>query len=376
MLEIFSVAQLTGYIKDLIEEDGYLQNVTVKGEISNFIAHRSGHWYFTLKDENSQIKAVMFRGSNMRVNFKPEDGHKVVLQGKVSVYEGRGEYQIYATSMKRDGLGDLYVAFEEMKARLMAEGLFDMQYKKPLPSFPSKIGVITSANGATVRDIKNIASRRCPSVQLVLYPALVQGAGTEESLIQALDYFENVYKVDAIIIGRGGGSIEDLWGFNGERLARKIFSMQTPVVSAVGHETDFTICDFVADLRAPTPSAAAELTVPDINGLLQDLDRRYDNLTECMQDILAEEKERLEEYLDVFRKTGLEQLRFKEEQLKGLVGKIETLNPLAVLARGYAVALKEGKTVKSIDDIAVGEQLEIRFTNGKLKTEVIEKERN
>lgn len=376
MLEIFSVAQLTGYIKDLIEEDGYLQNVTVKGEISNFIAHRSGHWYFTLKDENSQIKAVMFRGSNMRVNFKPEDGHKVVLQGKVSVYEGRGEYQIYATSMKRDGLGDLYVAFEEMKARLMAEGLFDMQYKKPLPSFPSKIGVITSANGAAVRDIKNIASRRCPSVQLVLYPTLVQGAGTEESLIQALDYFENVYKVDAIIIGRGGGSIEDLWGFNGERLARKIFSMQTPVVSAVGHETDFTICDFVADLRAPTPSAAAELTVPDINGLLQDLDRRYDNLTECMQDILAEEKERLEEYLDVFRKTGLEQLRFKEEQLKGLVGKIETLNPLAVLARGYAVALKEGKTVKSIDDIAVGEQLEIRFTNGKLKTEVIEKERN
>ena len=376
MLEIFSVAQLTGYIKDLIEEDGYLQNVTVKGEISNFIAHRSGHWYFTLKDENSQIKAVMFRGSNMRVNFKPEDGHKVVLQGKVSVYEGRGEYQIYATAMKRDGLGDLYVAFEEMKARLMAEGLFDMQYKKPLPSFPSKIGVITSANGAAVRDIKNIASRRCPSVQLVLYPALVQGAGTEDSLIQALDYFENEYKVDTIIIGRGGGSIEDLWGFNSERLARKIFSMQTPVVSAVGHETDFTICDFVADLRAPTPSAAAELTVPDINGLLQDLDRRYDRLTECMQDILSDEKERLEEYFDVFKKTGFEQLRFKEEQLKGLVGKIQTLNPLAVLTRGYSVATKEGKTVKSVGDVSVGEQLEIRFSDGKVKTTVMEKECN
>ena len=376
MLEIFSVAQLTGYIKDLIEEDGYLQNVTVKGEISNFIAHRSGHWYFTLKDENSQIKAVMFRGSNMRVNFKPEDGHKVVLQGKVSVYEGRGEYQIYATAMKRDGLGDLYVAFEEMKARLMAEGLFDMQYKKPLPSFPSKIGVITSANGAAVRDIKNIASRRCPSVQLVLYPALVQGAGTEDSLIQALDYFENEYKVDTIIIGRGGGSIEDLWGFNSERLARKIFSMQTPVISAVGHETDFTICDFVADLRAPTPSAAAELTVPDINGLLQDLDRRYDRLTECMQDILSDEKERLEEYFDVFKKTGFEQLRFKEEQLKGLVGKIQTLNPLAVLTRGYSVATKEGKTVKSVGDVSVGEQLEIRFSDGKVKTTVMEKECN
>lgn len=376
MLQIFSVAQLTGYIKDLIEADGYLQNVTVKGEISNFIAHRSGHWYFTLKDENSQIKAVMFRGSNMRVNFKPEDGHKVVLQGKVSVYEGRGEYQIYATAMKRDGLGDLYVAFEEMKNRLAAEGLFDMQYKKPLPAFPTKIGVITSANGAAVRDIKNIATRRCPSVQLVLYPALVQGAGTEESLIKALDYFENEYKVDAIIIGRGGGSIEDLWGFNGEKLARKIFSMQTPVVSAVGHETDFTICDFVADLRAPTPSAAAELTVPDINGILQDLDRRYDCLTERLEDILADEKERLEEYVDTFKKTGLEQLRFKGEQLKGLVGKIETLNPLSVLTRGYSVASKEGKTVKSVGEVSVGEQLEIRFADGKIKTSILEKENN
>ena len=376
MLEIFSVAQLTGYIKDLIEEDRYLQNVTVKGEISNFIAHRSGHWYFTLKDENSQIKAVMFRGSNMRVNFKPEDGHKVVLQGKVSVYEGRGEYQIYATAMKRDGLGDLYVAFEEMKARLAAEGLFDMQYKKPLPAFPTKIGVITSANGAAVRDIKNIATRRCPSVQLVLYPALVQGAGTEESLIKALDFFENHYKVDAVIIGRGGGSIEDLWGFNGERLARKIFSMKTPVVSAVGHETDFTICDFVADLRAPTPSAAAELTVPDINGLLQDLDRRYDRLTEDMQERIAEEKERLQDCIDSFKKTGLEQLRFKGEQLKGLVGKIETLNPLAVLARGYSVASKEGKSIKSVADVAVGEALEVRFTDGKVKTTILEKENN
>ena len=376
MLEVFSVAQLTGYIKDLIEEDGYLQNVTVKGEISNFIAHRSGHWYFTLKDENSQIKAVMFRSSNIRVNFKPEDGHKVVLQGKVSVYEGRGEYQIYATSMKRDGLGDLYVAFEELKARLLAEGLFDPQYKKPLPSFPTKIGVITSANGAAVRDIKNIASRRCPSVQLVLYPSLVQGAGTEESLIKALDYFENEYKVDTIIIGRGGGSIEDLWGFNGERLARKIFSMQTPVVSAVGHETDFTICDFVADLRAPTPSAAAELTVPDILGLLQDLDRRYDRLTESMEDIITQAKERLEEYIDIFKKAGPEQLRFKGEQLKGVVGKIESLNPLAVLTRGYSVASKEGKTVKSVESVNIGEEIEVRFADGKVKTSILEKENN
>lgn len=373
MLEVYSVSQLTGYIKELIENDGYLQSVTVKGEISNFIAHRSGHWYFTLKDGDSQIKAVMFRSSNMRVDFKPEDGHKVVIHGRISVYEGRGEYQIYASSMKRDGLGDLYVAFEEMKRKLEEEGLFDRRFKKPLPPFPSKIGVITSANGAAVRDIKNIASRRCPSVQLVLYPALVQGAGTEESLIKALDYFENKYKVDVIIIGRGGGSIEDLWGFNGEKLARKIFSMHTPVVSAVGHETDFTICDFVADLRAPTPSAAAELTVPDVNSLLQDLDMRYERITETMSGIIEDGKEYLLDFVETFKKTGVEQLRFKNEQLKGLIGKIETLNPLSVLSRGYSVSLKDGKTIRSVNGIEVGEQLEVRFTDGKIQTTVIEK---
>ena len=372
MLEIFSVAQLTGYIKELIETDGYLQNVVVKGEISNFIAHRSGHWYFTLKDEDSQIKAVMFRGSNIRVNFKPENGHKVVLQGRISVYEKSGEYQIYVNAMKRDGLGDLYVAYEELKRKLAEEGLFDTAYKKPLPFFPQKIGVITSANGAAVRDIKNIATRRCPSVQLVLYPALVQGAGTEESLIQALNYFENNYKVDVIIIGRGGGSIEDLWGFNGEKLARAIFAMKTPVISAVGHETDFTICDFVADLRAPTPSAAAELAVPDIHALLQDLDMRYDRLTDTMSAIIEEEREKLQDYLEIFKKTGLEQIRFKEEQLKGIVGKIDSLNPLSVLARGYSVATKAGKAVKSIQELSIGDRVMLRFSDGEAET-IIEK---
>ncbi len=372
MMEIFSVGQLTGYIKEVIENDAYLQNVVVKGEISNFIAHRSGHWYFTLKDEDSQIKAVMFRGSNMRVNFKPENGHKVVLQGRISVYEKSGEYQIYVNAMKRDGLGDLYVAFEELKRKLAEEGLFDAAYKKPLPFFPSKIGVITSANGAAVRDIKNIALRRCPSVQLVLHPALVQGAGTEESLIKALNYFENEYKVDVIIIGRGGGSIEDLWGFNGEKLARTIFAMQTPVVSAVGHETDFTVCDFVADLRAPTPSAAAELTVPDLNVLLQDLDIRYDRLTESLSGIIEEGREYLQDYLDSFKKTGLDQLRFKGEILKGIIGKIESLSPLSVLSRGYSVATKEGKAVKSVNELTVGDKIDLRFSDGSVQT-VIER---
>ncbi len=368
MAEIFSVGSLTEYIKELLEEDYSLQNVTVKGEISNFIAHRSGHWYFTLKDEDSQIRVVMFRGSNARVTFKPEDGHKVVLRGGISVYAPQGGYQLNAIAMKRDGLGDLFVAFEELKRKLEAEGLFDIRRKKKLPPFPSKIGVITSANGAAVRDIKNIAQRRCGAVQLVLYPSLVQGAGTEESLVKALDYFENEYKVDVVIIGRGGGSMEDLWGFNGEKLARKIFSMETPVVSAVGHETDFTICDFVADLRAPTPSAAAELTVPDLNGMLQDLDLRYERLTEGMQALIEDGRRRLTDCVDSFSKRGLEQLRLKGECLKGAVGKIESLNPLAVLSRGYTVASKAGKTLKSVKEVVAGDQITLRMSDGEIKT--------
>ncbi len=368
MVEIFSVGKLTGYIKELLESDRYLQNVTVKGEISNFIAHRSGHWYFTLKDEESQIRVVMFRGSNSRVTFQPKDGHKVVLCGEISVYAPQGGYQLNASAMRRDGLGDLYVAYEELKRRLDEEGLFNPRYKKPLPSFPNKIGVITSANGAAVRDIKNIAQRRCSAVQLVLYPALVQGAGTEESLIKGLNYFEKEYPVDVIIIGRGGGSIEDLWGFNGETLARTIFAMQTPVVSAVGHETDFTICDFVSDLRAPTPSAAAELTVPDIRSLLQDLDLRYEQLSKRLEEIVEDGKDRLKDYAEVFTRVGFERLRFKREIWKGLVGKIESLNPLAVLTRGYSVATKEGKTVKSVAELATGDKINLRFTDGSVET--------
>ncbi len=370
MAEIFSVGTLTGYIKNRLEGDYNLQNVTVKGEISNFIAHRSGHWYFTLKDEESQIRAVMFRGSNMRVNFKPEDGHKVVLRGDISVYLPQGSYQLNVTAMQRDGLGDLYVAYEELKRRLEEEGLFDSRHKKKIPDFPTKIGVITSANGAAVRDIKNIASRRCPAVQLVLYPALVQGAGTEDSLIKALDFFEKEYPVDIIIIGRGGGSIEDLWGFNGERLARKIYSITTPVISAVGHETDFTICDFVADLRAPTPSAAAELAVPDMRTLLQDLDARYERLTETLEGVVEEARERLEYYVERLQKCGPKRLALEEERWKGLVGKVESLNPLAVLARGYSVATKDGKTVKSSKELTAGDVVTLRLTDGKVDAKI------
>lgn len=368
MLEAFTVGMLTGYIKNRLEKDENLQNVTVKGEISNFIAHRSGHWYFTLKDEESQIKVVMFRGNNMRVDFKPSDGQKVLLRGDISLYLPQGAYQLNATAMRKDGLGDLFVAFEELKQKLSQEGLFDAAHKKRLPLFPSKIGVITSANGAAVRDIKNIAARRCPSVQLVLYPALVQGSGTEESLIRGLDYFENNYPVDVIIIGRGGGSMEDLWGFNGEKLARKIFSMQTPIVSAVGHETDFTICDFVADLRAPTPSAAAELTVPDRQSLLQELDMRYERLTQGLENALEEEGEKIKEVVKMLGKSVPRRLSLEETKMKGLLGKIESLSPLAVLSRGYAVAMKEGKTVKSVHEAKSGESLQLRLKDGTVET--------
>ncbi len=368
MAQIFSVGGLTEYIKELLEGDVCLQNVTVKGEISNFIAHRSGHWYFTLKDEESQIRVVMFRGSNVRVGFKPEDGHKVILRGDISVYLPQGSYQLNATGMKRDGLGDLYVVFEELKRKLDAEGLFDIRHKQKLPLFPSKIGVITSANGAAVRDIKNIATRRCDAVQLVLYPALVQGAGTEQSLIKALAYFEKSYPVDVIIIGRGGGSIEDLWGFNGEALARKIYDMQTPVISAVGHETDFTICDFVADLRAPTPSAAAELAVPDVRAMLQELDLRAEQLTETLGEILFKEREKLGDFIESFERIGPKQIILEEERLKGLVGKVESMNPLAVLARGYSVATKGGKTIKSVQELSSGEDVSLRFSDGTVET--------
>jgi exodeoxyribonuclease VII large subunit len=369
-----TVSVLTEYIKKLIEGDEGLQYVSVKGEISNFIYHRSGHMYFTLKDEESQIKAVMFKGANSRLSFKPENGQKVVVSGSVSVYGPSGVYQLYATAMKKDGIGDLYLAFEMLKQKLAEEGLFDATHKKPLPKFPRKIGVITSANGAAVRDIVNVATRRSPSTQLVLYPALVQGAGTESSLIRALDYFENEYPVDVVIIGRGGGSIEDLWGFNGELLARKIYAMATPVISAVGHETDFTICDFVADMRAPTPSAAAELAVPDVNALKQRLDGFAERAVNALAGVIEYGFERTKDYAERLGKENVERLlRIKTERLKGLVGKVESLSPLAVLSRGYAVVTKDGKTVKSASALTLGDPLGVRLSDGEIVATVKEK---
>ena len=343
----------------------------MKGEISNFIHHRSGHMYFTLKDEDSQIKAVMFRGANMRLTFRPENGQKVVVMGQVSVYPAGGQYQLYVGAMRPDGIGDLYQAYEKLKKQLTEEGLFDERHKKPLPAFPQKIGVITSANGAAVRDIMNVVGRRCPMAQLLLYPAQVQGAGTDSSLIRGLDYFEAQGDIDVIIIGRGGGSLEDLWGFNSERLARRIFEMNTPVISAVGHETDFTICDFVSDKRAPTPSAAAEIAVPDLRVLRQRLDDASDRAVSAALLCVDDRRKRLKEEAASYEERSVERMfRLKEEKLKGLVGRTHSLSPLAVLSRGYAVVSKDGKALKNTEGVSVGDEVELRLQNGKLIAEV------
>ena len=373
-MSVLSVLELNEYIKGVFEDDPKMQVVAVKGEISNFIHHRSGHMYFTLKDEESQIKAVMFKGANMRLNFRPENGQKVVVMGSVSVYSPGGNYQLYVGAMKPDGIGDLYQAYEELKQRLAEEGLFDEQYKKPLPAFPQKIGVITSANGAAVRDIINVAGRRCPMAQLLLYPAQVQGAGTDLSLITALEYFEARGDIDVIIIGRGGGSIEDLWGFNSEKLARKIFAMKTPIISAVGHETDFTICDFVSDKRAPTPSAAAEIAVPDLNVLRQRLDMTAERAVGAAIGGIEEKEKAVADCKLSYTAKSVERLmNLREEKWKGMAGKAQSLSPLAVLSRGYAVASKDGKTIKNAEDVSVGDRVEVRLEKGKFNAVVEEK---
>lgn len=374
-MAVLTVLELNEYIKGVFEDDPKMQAVAVKGEISNFIHHRSGHMYFTLKDEDSQIKAVMFKGANMGLKFRPENGQKVVVMGSISVYSPSGQYQLYVGAMKPDGIGDLYQAYEELKRRLAEEGLFDARHKKPLPAFPRKIGVITSANGAAVRDIINVAGRRCPMTQLLLYPAQVQGAGTDSSLIPALDYFEKRGDIDVIIIGRGGGSIEDLWGFNSEKLARKIFALNTPVISAVGHETDFTICDFVSDKRAPTPSAAAELAVPDVNVLRQRLDTLAESAFSAAIMLIEERQQRLADVKISYEARSVERLfALREEKLRGMAGKAQSLSPLAVLSRGYAVASKDGKALKDVGALSVGDRVEVQLQTGKFKATVEEKE--
>ena len=396
-MQALSVKQLNLFVKSLIEGDVRLSNVTVTGEISNFKNHyQSGHFYFTLKDEDAQIRCVMFRAYACRVPFAVRDGLKVVLRGRVSLYEKDGQYQFYAEEMHEQGLGDISLQFQQIKERLAKEGLFDEENKRPLPRFPKRIAVITSDTGAAVQDILNITARRYPLCEIMLCPVAVQGENAVPSMLDALERVYALSNCDAIIIGRGGGSIEDLWAFNSEILARKIYESPIPVISAVGHETDFTICDFVADLRAPTPSAAAELVVPDINEIYTFLNKRGDALKNallskynlnkakyqsiCEKSIFAKPEKLIqqrEEQLDylteklvmVFATT----LKNQQSRLSNAASKLDALSPLKVLSRGYSIAEIDNKPITSINDAEKGDKLTLKLNDGKLVCTVDDK---
>lgn len=394
-VEPFSVSELNNYIKNLFENNRTLSSVTVKGEISNFVNHRSGHLYFSLKDAEGQVRAVMFRSHAARLRFAPESGMKVIVHGSVTVYPRDGSYQIYVSSMQPDGIGALYLAYEQLKARLGAEGLFDQEHKMPLPRFPRRIGVITSPTGAAVRDIINVTGRRYPLAKVYLYPALVQGAGAEADLVSAVDYFDKSGLCDVIIIGRGGGSIEDLWAFNSEALARKIFECRIPIISAVGHETDFTICDFVSDMRAPTPSAAAELAVPDsseiriaLDGILdrcssalvRNVERARERLDRAGASFAAEKfsllvGEKREELSRVYERavTATDgRLERSRGDLAILAEKLSALSPLSVLSRGYSVVTRKGCGIGTVSDLEIGDRISVRFRDGSVTADVTE----
>ncbi len=396
---VITVSQLNLYLRSLIEGDSRLALVRVSGEISNFKAHySSGHLYFSLKDAGGAVRCVMFRSSVARLKTPLKDGMKVVCVGRVSVYERDGTYQIYAEDIIPDGEGDLMLALEEMKKKLEAEGLFDVSRKKRLPVFPKRVAVITSDTGAAVRDIFNVLSRRWPLCDVLLCPALVQGADAPRSLIEAIDTVEKMADADVIIIGRGGGSIEDLWCFNDEALARRIAACNIPVISAVGHETDFTICDFVSDMRAPTPSAAAEIAVPDIEEIKASV-RGYEHLIKMRTGSLvalfeaklgkitnsAEFKDPaayiIESRLNLVQKTDTRQsnafgktLASKEKNFVTAATKLDSLSPLKTMARGYLAASKDGKTVVSTKQLSVGDRLTLRLSDGRAECEVKEVE--
>ena len=399
--DAFSVGQLNEYIKMLLEGNPNLKDVWVQGEISGAKLYSSGHLYFSLKDSDSVISAVMFKNSMMRMEFDPENGMKVVAHGRVSAYPPRGQYQFIVDRMIPDGAGALAVAFEQLKARLGAEGLFDPARKRPLPAHPRRIGVVTSPSGAAVHDIIRVAKKRCPSTEILIFPSLVQGAEAPAYLRGGIQYFNAVKDdpeqgVDLIIIGRGGGSAEDLWGFNDERLARAVAASGIPVVSAVGHEVDFTICDFVADLRAATPSAAAELSLPDKG----DLTRQVQSLTTRLNAAQTTRLRRYRTQLDrlsaarvltspegVYRLrretvTALEKrlnlsvsrrLTFKRQSMERAVASLAALNPLSVLSRGYALVQTEaGKVIPAAAELKVGDRVSLRFADGIAKVAVEE----
>ena len=390
-VKTLTVEQLNTYIRDYLSTSSLLNKVVVKGELSNVRVYGgSGHIYFTLKDENSAIPATMFGGAS-KLKFKPENGMKVVCTGRVAVFVRDGQYRIYAEEMEPDGIGSLYIAFEQLKAKLQKEGLFAPEHKKRIPKIPFSVGIITAPGGAAVQDMINVSRRRFPAVKLYLYPSLVQGPSAPAQLINALKNLDESGLCDVIIIGRGGGSAEDLWCFNDEGLAHAVYECKTPIISAVGHETDFTICDFVADLRAPTPSAAAELAVPDV----RDLKKQFENVQSRLVNTLSARTDYLRQRLLTLSQRPVLQspqsyfddrrmaVARDEERLYQLVGnrierermklfaqneKLNSLNPLSVLGRGFSVAFGEdGKAIRSVDELPEGTEFELLLKDGKKK---------
>ena len=412
-----SVSALTRYLKYKFEQDPNLIKVYIKGEISNFKAHTTGHYYFSLKDDNSKINAIMFRSNASKIQFQPADGMKVLVTGRISIYESLGGYQIYVDEMLEDGVGNLYVAFEQLKKKLLAEGLFDERHKKPIPKIPQKVGVITASTGAAIRDILTTIKRRYPICEIILFPTLVQGENAKDDIARNILRAQN-YDLDVLIVGRGGGAIEDLWPFNEEVVARAIYDSKIPVISAVGHEVDFTIADFVADLRAPTPTAAAELAVPNMGDLVNHIKQLEIRLNEAINKKINYQKlyldsiknsfalknpmimfENRKQNLDLLNnklyeliinkiekeKVNLNHLRksyvlqnpsliYKNEKilLKNIIDKLNLLNPLNILSRGYSISYFNDKTLKSVKSVGKNDLIDIKLTDGFIKTKVME----
>ena len=412
-----SVTALTRYIKYKIDNDIHLQEVYLRGEISNFKAHTRGHYYFTIKDETSRISAIMFSFNASKLKFLPEDGMKILVKGKISVFESTGNYQIYVEKMMEDGIGNLHIAFEQLKKKLEDEGLFDQKHKKPIPKIPMKVGIITASTGAAVKDILSTIKRRFPICKTVLFPCLVQGELAKDDIVKKLDIADN-YGLDVIILGRGGGSIEDLWPFNEEIVARKVFSCKTPIISGVGHQIDFTICDFVADVRAETPTGAAERAVPKLSDLLLEINNFEIRCTNNIKRILDNNKLRLKKLKESYvLKNPLGMYEIKEQKLDNIIDKLNTiintiiytnkskleiiensiifkdpkvlyddklkktnhliekleiLNPLNALKRGYSIAKKDDKCINSIKGLKKDDNINIIIKDGEVKARVME----
>lgn len=389
------VTELNNYLKDLLDNEPFLRHIYLKGEISNFKAHGRGHLYFSLKDLNSKINAVMFEFNAKNLSFIPKDGMNVLVEGRISVYPATGNYQIYIDKMEEDGLGNLYLKFEELKKTLSLEGLFDEKHKKPLPKFPTKIGIITASSGAAIKDILSTLERRFPLCETILFPSLVQGDGAKENIVKQIET-ANAYPLDLIILGRGGGSIEDLWAFNEEIVARAIYNSKIPIISAVGHDVDYTISDFVADLRAPTPTGAAEMAVPNLNDLniyLNQLKIRIaksikNNLTSyltrlnniessyILQNPMAMYEIKEQKLITTIERANnliFNLNKTKQYEFKILLHKLKLLNPLGILEKGYSVVSMNAKIIKDSEEVEINDEMTIKLFKGKLK--VIVKER-